>query len=72
MAILIYDPYLLVITNEAAEFGVVKLQTDDSLGLNDDIFAAKETEKMSFKAKEKQFLELPKPHHFQWLYTNHW
>jgi hypothetical protein len=57
MVISIYDPCLLVTTDEAAGFGVVKLQTNDSLGLNNDIFAAKKTEKMSFKAKEKQFLD---------------
>jgi hypothetical protein len=56
MAISIYDPCLLVTTDEADGFGVVRLQTDDFFNLNDDIFAARKTEKMSFKAKEKQFL----------------
>jgi hypothetical protein len=56
MATSTYDPCLLVTTDEAAGFDVVGLQTDDSLGLNNDIFAAREIEKMSFKAKEKQFL----------------
>jgi hypothetical protein len=61
MAILTYDPYLLVITNEAAGFGVIRLQTDDSFSLNDDIFATKKIEKMSFKAKKKQFLNSQNP-----------
>jgi hypothetical protein len=61
MATSTYDPCLLVITNEADGFGVVGLQTDDFLGLSDDIFAARETEKMSFKAKEKQFLDFQNP-----------
>jgi hypothetical protein len=58
MATLTYDPCLLVLTDEANEFGVVGLQTDDSFGLNNDIFATRKTEKMSFKVKEKQFLNL--------------
>jgi uncharacterized protein YrrD len=61
MATSTYDPCLLVITDEADGFGVVELQTDDSLGLNNDIFAAKKTEKMSFKAKKKQFLNSQNP-----------
>jgi hypothetical protein len=61
MAISTYDPCLLVTTNEADGFGVVGLQTDDSLDLSDDIFATKETKKMSFKAKEKQFLNSQNP-----------
>jgi hypothetical protein len=60
MATSTYDPCLLVITDEAAGF-IVRLQTDDSLSLNNDIFAARETEKMSFKAKEKQFLDSQNP-----------
>jgi hypothetical protein len=56
MAISTYDLCLLVITDEADGFGVVKLQTDDFFGLSNDIFAARKTEKMLFKAKEKQFL----------------
>jgi hypothetical protein len=61
MAISTYDPCFLIITDEAAGFGIVELQTDDSLGLNNDIFAARETEKMSFKAKKKQFLNSQNP-----------
>jgi hypothetical protein len=61
MAILTYDPYLLIITNKADGFGVVKLQTNDSFGLSNDIFAARKIEKMSFKAKEKQFLDFQNP-----------
>jgi hypothetical protein len=61
MVTLTYDPCLLVITDEADGFGVVGLQTDDSFGLNDDIFAARKTEKMLFKAKEKQFLDFQNP-----------
>jgi hypothetical protein len=57
MAILTYDRCLLITTNETNGFGVVGLQTNDFFGLNDDIFAAKKTKKMSFKAKKKQFLD---------------
>jgi hypothetical protein len=61
MAISTYDLCFLVTTDEANGFGVVGLQTDDSFGLSDDIFAARKTEKMSFKAKEKQFLNFQNP-----------
>jgi hypothetical protein len=61
MAISTYDPCFLVITDEADGFDVVGLQTNDFLGLSNDIFAVRETEKMSFKAKEKQFLDFQNP-----------
>jgi hypothetical protein len=37
------------------------MQMDDTLGLNDDKFATKEAEMMSFKAKERQFLDYQNP-----------
>jgi hypothetical protein len=72
MAISTYNLCLLVTTDEANEFGVVGLQTDDSLSLNDDIFAARKTEKILFKAKEKQFLDSQKPIIFNGCILNHW
>jgi hypothetical protein len=37
------------------------MQTDDTLGLSDEAFAAKESTKLRFMAKEKQTLSLMEP-----------
>jgi hypothetical protein len=55
---LTYDLCLLITTREEA-FGVVGIQTDDTLLLVDDNFAAKEEDKLqkaSFMAKLKEML----------------
>jgi hypothetical protein len=57
MTILTYDPCLLVTKESAEEFEVVGMQTDDTLGLNDDNFATRKAEIMSFKAKKRHFLD---------------
>jgi hypothetical protein len=54
MAILIYDPCFLVITNEADGFGVVGLQTNDSLGLSND-------KENVVQGQKKQFLNFQNP-----------
>jgi hypothetical protein len=61
ITILTYDPCLLVTKESAEGFGVVEMQTDDTLGLSDDKFATKEAEMMSFKAKKRQFLDHQNP-----------
>jgi hypothetical protein len=53
MTILTYDPCLLVTKESVEGFGVMGMQTDDTLGLNDDKFATRKAEIMSFKAKER-------------------
>jgi hypothetical protein len=56
-----YDPCLLVTKESAKEFEVIGMQTDDTLGLNNDRFATKKAEMMSFKAKKRQFLDHQNP-----------
>jgi hypothetical protein len=61
MTILTYDPCLLVTKESAKGFGIVGMQTNDTLGLSDDRFATREAEMMSFKAKKRQFLDHQNP-----------
>jgi hypothetical protein len=56
-----YDLCLLVTKESAEGFGVMGMQTDDTLGLSDDRFATREAEMMSFKAKKRQFLDHQNP-----------
>jgi hypothetical protein len=51
-----YDPCLLISRSTAAGVGIVSIQTDDTLGLSDAQFAAKEKEELRFNAKEKEVL----------------
>lgn len=51
-----YDPCLLISKNGAECFGIVGMQTDDTLGLTDKAFADLEDKELRFKAKPKQFL----------------
>jgi len=56
-----YDPCLLISKQSAAGFGIVGMQTDDTLGLSDQDFADNETQELRFKAKDKQFLAPDSP-----------
>jgi hypothetical protein len=56
-----YDPCLLVITPNSGCFGLIGMQTDNTLGLSDDAFAAKESKKMMFLAKNRQILAKNEP-----------
>jgi hypothetical protein len=51
-----YNPCLLVTSLESECFGVVGMQTDDTLGLGDEAFTIKKSKELVFAAKEKQFL----------------
>jgi hypothetical protein len=51
-----YDPCLLISRSTAAGVGIVSIQTDDTLGLSDSQFAAKEKDELRFNAKEKEVL----------------
>jgi hypothetical protein len=51
-----YNPCLLVTLLKSECFGVVGIQTDDTLGLGDEAFTTKESKELVFAAKEKQFL----------------
>ena len=52
-----YDPCLLLTTEESKGFGVVGMQTDDTLILADDQFHKDEETQLPFKAKEKEYLK---------------
>jgi hypothetical protein len=56
-----YDPCLLITKPTALGFGIVGMQTDDTLGLSDSVFANKESKELRFSAKEKQFLTTDNP-----------
>ena len=54
-----YDPYLLYTESSSSGFGIVGLQTDDTLFLSDKTFAIKEEEqlqKANILAKEREKL----------------
>ncbi|EFQ87506.1 hypothetical protein PTT_16979 [Pyrenophora teres f. teres 0-1] len=55
-----YDPCLLISkatdAGTTTGFGIVGMQTDDTLGLSDNAFADKEDKELRFKAKDKQYL----------------
>jgi hypothetical protein len=57
----IYDPCLLVTTAESGCFGLMGMQTDDTLGLNDSTFATRESDEMTFLAKDRQTLTEDEP-----------
>ncbi|KAI0995259.1 hypothetical protein K3495_g12922 [Podosphaera aphanis] len=56
-----FDPCLLVTTKEAPSFGIVGMQTDDTSGLSDEVFAETEDRNLTFKAKPKEFLTADHP-----------
>ncbi|KDN66178.1 hypothetical protein CSUB01_04719 [Colletotrichum sublineola] len=59
-----FDPCLLISTAENPNFGIVGMQTDDTIGLSDESFSAREVEelaKATFTAKEKQILSIDNP-----------
>ncbi|MDV3160358.1 MAG: hypothetical protein Q8787_02685, partial [Sweet potato little leaf phytoplasma] len=56
-----YDPCLLISKPTATGFGIVGMQTDDTLGLSDRAFADNETKELRFKAKDKQALTIDNP-----------
>ncbi len=58
METLTYDPCLLISKPNSVGFGLVGMQTDDTLGLLDQSFADKESKDLRFSAKEKQLLSL--------------
>ncbi|CAE7020321.1 hypothetical protein PTTW11_03045 [Pyrenophora teres f. teres] len=55
-----YDPCLLISkatdAGTTTGFGIVGMQTDDTLGLSDNAFADREDKELRFKAKDKQYL----------------
>ena len=51
-----YDPCLLITSPSSTHFGIVGMQTDDTLGLSDENFAALEDEQL----KEAKFLAKPR------------
>lgn len=51
-----FDPCLLVTTKKAPSFGIVGMQTDDTLGLSDEAFVETEDRNLTFKVKPKEFL----------------
>jgi hypothetical protein len=56
-----YDPCLLITAANSECFGVVGMQTDDTLGFNNTAFANKKSDKLRFMAKEKQSLKTDEP-----------
>jgi len=59
-----YDPCLLISSPENDEFGLIGMQTDDTIGLTTTTFSQREDEKLveaAFKAKPKDLLEADKP-----------
>lgn len=56
-----YDPCLLITKVAADGFGIVGMQTDDTLGLSDTQFAETETKELRFSAKNKQYLTFEEP-----------
>ena len=59
-----YDPCLLYTntnTSATAGFGVVGLQTDDTLFIGDDVFAEAEQDKLKFQAKPREMLTKDHP-----------
>jgi hypothetical protein len=61
MEVSTYNPCLLIILASFECFGMMGMQTNDTLGLNDDAFAIKEFQKLVFTAKKKQFLTFNNP-----------
>ena len=56
-----YDPCLLISTTDSEGFGVVGIQTDDTIILADDQFHGIEEATMTFKSKEKDTLTANNP-----------
>jgi hypothetical protein len=56
-----YDPCLLVIIAESGYFGLVGMQTDDTLGLSNSTFITRESDEMTFLAKDRQTLTEDEP-----------
>ena len=59
-----YDPCLLISSVENDQFGLIGMQTDDTIGLTTATFSQREEEKLveaAFKAKPKEVLEVDKP-----------
>jgi hypothetical protein len=50
-----YNPYLLITLLKSECFGVIGMQTNDTLGFGDKAFTTKEFKKLVFAAKKKQF-----------------
>ena len=65
-----YDLCLLISKQSSTGFGIVGMQTDDTLGLSDQDFANNETHELRFKAKEKQFLAPDNPVNFNSCIVN--
>jgi hypothetical protein len=55
-----YDPCLLVITANSGLFGLMAVQTDDTLGFSNSAFAEKEAQECVFLSKERQDLAVLK------------
>ncbi|KAK6218082.1 hypothetical protein QIS74_02513 [Colletotrichum tabaci] len=61
MASSTYDPCLLLPSEDNADFGMVGMQTDDTIGLSDSSFDAREGDELaqaSFSAKPKTYLSV--------------
>jgi hypothetical protein len=56
-----YNPCLLVTTAESGCFGLMGMQTNDTLGLSDSTFATRESDEMTFLAKDRQTLTEDEP-----------
>jgi len=56
-----FDPCLLISRPDAEGFGIVGMQTDDTLMLADSKFAQHEDKSMKFKSKARQALDIDKP-----------
>jgi len=52
----IYNPCLLILKESNTGFGIVGMQTDDTLALLDQKFAIKEAKELRFLAKKRQEL----------------
>jgi hypothetical protein len=61
MKISIYDPCLLVIIAESGCFSLMSMQTNDIFGLNNFTFATRESDEMTFLAKDRQTLTEDEP-----------
>ena len=56
-----FDPCLLISTSDSEGFGIVGMQTDDTIILADDKFHGKEEATITFKSKKKDTLSDIKP-----------
>jgi hypothetical protein len=53
MEISTYNPCLLITSASSECFGIIEMQTNNTLSLSDDAFAIKKFQKLVFTAKKK-------------------